>query len=111
MLGSPKRLKKRSNGEPGGNGSSSSLELELTGRSILTRTEITDGFTFSTISAKPTGRCASCCTFSVRFCACAAAPKNWDLGPTLGATRSAAAPNAGDRRRQKRNTPRGQDAA
>ena len=28
--------------------------------STLTRTEITEGFTFSTMSAKPTGRCAVC---------------------------------------------------
>jgi hypothetical protein len=52
--GSPKRLKNFSSGEPLGNGKSSSDEAESV--RILTRTEITAGFTFSTMSAKPVGR-------------------------------------------------------
>src|SRR5256885_10461802 len=57
--GMPKRRKKRSIGEPGGKGESPPSKLIVRGPpSTLTRTEITEGFTFSTISAKPTGRCA-----------------------------------------------------
>jgi hypothetical protein len=58
--GAPKRLKKRSIGEPGGNGESPSKPIIFGPPSTLTRTEITEGFTFSTMSAKPTGRCALC---------------------------------------------------
>ena len=53
----PKRLKNRSIGEPGGNGESPSKLIVRAPPSTLTRTEITEGFTFSTMSAKPTGRC------------------------------------------------------
>ena len=56
--GEPKRLKKRSIGEPGGNGESPSKFIWRAPPSTLTRTEITEGFTFSTMSAKPTGRWA-----------------------------------------------------
>ena len=52
--------KKRSIGEPGGNGESPSKPIVCGPPSTLTRTEITAGFTFSTMSAKPTGRCAFC---------------------------------------------------
>src|SRR6516165_604431 len=90
VFGAPKRRKKRSNGEPGGNGRSSSLRPEFAGRSTLTRTEITAGLTFSTISANPTGRCDSCCTLSVRFCACAAAPNRSAFGATFGTTNATA---------------------
>ena len=60
FLGAPNRLKKRSNGEPGGTGNSSSLAPDSAIPSILTRTAITAGLTFSTMSAKPTGFCGSC---------------------------------------------------
>src|SRR6202051_4226574 len=73
-FGPPNLRKNRSNGEPGGNGMSSSVRAELAERSNLTRTEITEGLTFSTMSAKPTGRCGSCWTLSVRFCASADVP-------------------------------------
>src|ERR1700730_9789618 len=59
--GPPKRRKKRSIGEPGWNGEESSLLLlELSSFDasfslMLTFTEITDGLTRSTMSAKPTG--------------------------------------------------------
>src|SRR2546423_15084119 len=55
--GPPKRRKKRSIGEPGWNGESSLLELSSLAifSLMLTLTEITDGFTPSTISAKPIG--------------------------------------------------------
>src|ERR1700720_586400 len=55
--GPPKRRKKRSIGEPGWNGESSLLELSslATFSLILTFTEITDGLTRSTMSAKPIG--------------------------------------------------------
>ena len=52
----PKRRKNRSIGELGGNGSSPSKPIVLAPLRILTRTEITAGFTFSTMSAKPIGR-------------------------------------------------------
>ena len=55
--GMPKRRKNCSIGEPLGNGSSRSDE-SCGPASDLTRTEITAGFTFSTMSAKPIG-CAS----------------------------------------------------
>src|SRR5467141_3966105 len=57
--GPPKRRKKRSIGEPGWNGESSllfALSSLATFSLMLTFTEITDGFTRSTMSAKPTGR-------------------------------------------------------
>src|SRR5215207_5698831 len=55
----PKRLKKRSIDEPGGNGELSSPKAIASGpRSLLTRTANTAGFTFSTISAKLAGRIA-----------------------------------------------------
>src|SRR5580700_2309089 len=87
-FGPPNLRKNRSNGEPGGNGMSSSVRPEFAGRSNLTRTEITEGLTFSTMSAKPTGRCGSCWTLSVRFCACAKVPNR----SARGANTSAAAP-------------------
>jgi len=70
--GPPKRRKKRSIGEPGWNGESSLLLLghhpcELLGDIDLT--EITEGFTRSTMSAKPTGR--STLRTSLLTCACA----------------------------------------
>ena len=57
LSGPPKRRKKRSIGEPGWNGVSSLLPLSslATFSVILTFTEITDGFTRSTMSAKPVG--------------------------------------------------------
>src|SRR3981081_995930 len=69
--GPPKRLKKRSIGEPGWNGESSLLLLSSLASfsAMLTFTEITDGFTRSTMSAKPTG-CATLRT-SLLTCACA----------------------------------------
>src|ERR1700742_1264591 len=82
--GPPKRRKKRSIGEPGGNGESSSL-LALSSLAefsvMLTLTEITDGFTRSTISAKPIG-CATLRT-SLLTCACAALVKTL-TGPDEG---------------------------
>ena len=59
----PKRRKNRSIGEPCGNGGSS-LDAGGARRSrSCTRTEITAGFTFSTMSAKPIGRGSlrACC--------------------------------------------------
>src|SRR5215203_3657171 len=58
--GPPKRRKKRSIGEPGWNGESSLLLLLALSSlpafsAMLTFTEITDGFTRSTMSAKPIG--------------------------------------------------------
>src|SRR5665213_1113990 len=77
--GPPKRRKKRSIGEPGWNGESSLLSsLDATFSVMLTLTEITDGFTCSTMSAKPTG-CATLCT-SLLTCACAALVKI-SIGP------------------------------
>ena len=75
--GPPKRRKKRSIGEPGWNGESSSL-LALSSpfgvfSAMLILTEITDGFTRSTMSAKPIGR--STLRTSVLTCACAALVK------------------------------------
>src|SRR5215212_3455018 len=74
--GEPKRRKNRSIGEPGWNGVASSL-LPLSSlvsfSLMLTFTEITDGFTRSTISAKPTGFCTL--LTSLLTCACAALPK------------------------------------
>src|ERR1700704_6766787 len=69
--GPPKRRKKRSIGEPGWNGESSLLELSslATFSLILTFTEITDGFTRSTMSAKPAG--FSTLRTSLLTCACA----------------------------------------
>src|SRR5207248_3904008 len=79
--GPPKRRKKRSIGDPGGNGESSSLlalsSLELLS-AILILTEITDGFTRSTMSAKPIGR--STLRTSLLTCACAALVKT-STGP------------------------------
>ena len=57
--------------EPGGNCDSRRRCRMVCGRPrTLTRTEMTAGFTFSTMSAKPTGaaQSAACCG---RFCACA----------------------------------------
>ena len=66
----PKRRKKRSIGEPGWNGvSSSELSSLATFSLMLTLTEMTDGFTRSTMSAKPIGR-ATLLT-SLATCACA----------------------------------------
>src|SRR3984885_13542041 len=83
--GPPKRRKKRSIGDPGWNGESSLLLSLLsflaTFSLILTLTEITDGFTRSTMSAKPTG-CATLRT-SLLTCACAALVKT-STGPDDG---------------------------
>ena len=67
----PKRRKKRSIGEPGWNGESSLFPLSsfATFSLMFTFTEITDGFTRSTISAKPTGFCTL--LTSLLTCACA----------------------------------------
>src|SRR3984885_10100820 len=80
VFGMPNCRKNFSNGEPGGNGLSSLVSLESAWRSILTRTEITAGFTLSTMSAKPTGRSGSCWTFLVRFCASTAVPSGLPFG-------------------------------
>ncbi len=77
--GPPKRRKKRSIGEPGWNGESSLLSLLsflATFSLMLTFTEITDGFTRSTISAKPTG--FSTLRTSLLTCACAVVLKMSD---------------------------------
>ncbi len=69
--GPPNRRKKRSIGEPGWNGESS-LRPATSSRPrspIRTLTEITDGFTRSTMSAKPTG----CATLRTSLETCAAA--------------------------------------
>src|ERR1043165_9890025 len=59
--GRPNRRKKYSNGEFCPDELSSPPSSEVCGPApILTRTEITAGFTFSTISANPAGRCADC---------------------------------------------------
>src|ERR1700743_503296 len=70
--GPPQRRQKRSIGDPGGNGESplSPSSLEATFSLMLTLTEITDGFTCSTMSAKPTGWAAL--WVSLLTCACAA---------------------------------------
>src|SRR5690348_415199 len=83
--GMPKRLKNFSIGEPFGNGTSSS-DLDCADVRILTRTEITAGFTFSTMSAKPVGR-ATCCACCDRFCANAPV----EFGRKLRATKNEAA--------------------
>ena len=57
-LGEPNRGKNFSNGDPGANPNSSAPPEPpdaIAVCSILTRTEITAGFTLATISAKPTG--------------------------------------------------------
>ena len=74
--GPPKRRKKRSIGEPGWNGESSLLLSSFLASFswMLTLTEITDGFTRSTMSAKPTG-CATLLCTSLLTCACAALVK------------------------------------
>jgi hypothetical protein len=81
--GPPKRRKKRSIGEPGWNGESSLLALSslATFSLMLTFTEITDGFTRSTMSAKPTG--FSTLRTSLLTCACAALLK-MSTGPGDG---------------------------
>ena len=110
LSGEPKRRKNCSKGDPGGNGRSWPLRPEFSALpSILTRTETTAGFTFSTMSAKPTGR-ATCCACCVRFCACAA--KRSALGAKLGAMTKAAALNpaivvARSANRRAESTPRG----
>src|ERR1700736_5178365 len=92
--GPPKRRKKRSIGEPGWNGDESSLLLlELSSLAtfslILTFTEITDGFTRSTMSAKPTG--FSTLRTSLLTCACAGLLKI-STGPGDGAKPYTATP-------------------
>ena len=67
-FGHAEALEEFSIGEPFGNGSSSPLSEVCVSVRILTRTEITAGFTFSTMSAKPAGR-ATCCASCDRFCA------------------------------------------
>ncbi len=69
--GPPKRRKKRSIGEPGWNGEEESSPSSLLAvfSFMLTFTEITDGFTRSTTSAKPIGR--STLRTSLLTCACA----------------------------------------
>src|SRR5207244_10345077 len=80
--GPPKRRKKRSIGEPGWNGESSLSLLALSSFAVLSEmlilTEITDGFTRSTMSAKPIGR--STLRTSLLTCACAALVKT-STGP------------------------------
>ena len=62
--GIPKRRK--NSRKPGGMYSSLLRPLVCAPPSILTRTEITAGFTFSTMSAKPTGACSLCaCSLKV----------------------------------------------
>ena len=78
--GMPKRRKNCSIGEPLGNGSSRSDE-SCGPASDLTRTEITAGFTFSTMSAKPIG-CARLLASCDRFCASAAGVLNVTPGAT-----------------------------
>src|SRR5207302_3605500 len=84
--------KKRSIGDPGGNGESSSLlalsSFELLS-AILILTEITDGFTRSTMSANPIGR--STLRTSLLTCACAALVKT-SSGPCCGEKPYTAAP-------------------
>src|SRR5882724_5932911 len=81
--GPPKRRKKRSIGEPGWNGESSLFALSsLASFSLmLIFTEITDGLTRSTMSAKPTGR--STLRTSLLTCACAGLLKR-STGPGDG---------------------------
>src|ERR1700682_5051924 len=91
--GPPKRRKKRSIGEPGWNGESSSLlalsSLLATFSLILTLTDITDGFTRSTMSAKPTG----CATLRTSLLTCAwAAVVNTSTGPCDGEEPQTATP-------------------
>ena len=70
MSGMPKRRKKRSIGEPGGTAIFvAACRVVCAPPSILTRTEITAGFTFSTMSAKPTGAARASAPAAVRFCA------------------------------------------
>src|SRR5215472_9270288 len=86
--GPPKRRKKRSIGEPGGKGESSELLSDFS--RILTRTEITDGLTRSTMSANPTGRCTLPTSFET--CACAGLVRMSPLGRNVGDSAYAPAP-------------------
>src|SRR5215467_2703899 len=79
--GIPKRRKKRSMGEFGGNGRLPSSPLDSWLASTLTRTEITAGLTFSTRSPKPTGRWALSAAAAVGN----AGTKDWGETPTTAA--------------------------
>src|SRR5262249_51246321 len=67
--------------EFGGNGKSLAHPISLVWASILRRIEITGGFTFSTRSAKPTGRC----TFSAAAAVGNAGTNDWGKPPTTTA--------------------------
>src|SRR5215468_2848743 len=77
----PKRRKKRSIGEFCENGELSSDLLDTVLASILTRTEITAGLTFSTRSPKPTGRWALSAAAAVGN----AGTRDWGETPTTAA--------------------------